>query len=167
MNANVKLRRCTSWPDWSRTSHSTSRRAWRILPFALLCFALVAACTPLISPYQEEAYRNATTLKARSLALIDKSGTPFSRNRQSVEMLMVDVDAAFEYANGLPQNRIVAEQWDILRSDDVLLGAFVRTWEQRGTIQPRFLRNEYKAQIGAAFDKIICLEVNKRSAAAC
>ena len=63
----------------------------------------------LISPFQEQAYENATTLKAQSLALIAKSGEPYSSHRESLEKLLVDVDAAYEYADGLPKNEVVSK----------------------------------------------------------
>ncbi len=143
-------------------------RPW--LRGASVCFAvilLVAACAPLISPYQEESYKYATSLKARSLALIAKSGTPFSQNRELVDQLLVDVDAAYEYAKGLPRNQLVTEQWQILRNPNgELLGGFVRIWRQKSTLSQTF-RSRLSALIGSAFDEIICLEVNKKSATSC
>ncbi|MGJ8561879.1 MAG: hypothetical protein ACSHX3_16820 [Litorimonas sp.] len=131
-----------------------------------LAFAL-AACDPLISPFQEQAYENATTLKAQSLALIAKSGEPYSSHRETVDKLLVDVDAAYEYADGLPKNEVVSEQWDILRNPDGnLLGGFARRWRSSGTLSP-FFREELAIQLGNAFDTIICVEINKREASVC
>lgn len=135
-----------------------------------ILFSLIlalAACDPLISPFQEQAYENATTLKAQSLALIAKSSEPYSSHRTAVEQLLVDVDAAYEYANGLPKNDVVSEQWDILRNPDGnLLGGFVRRWRGSGTLSP-FFRDEISIQVGDAFDTIICVEINKREASVC
>jgi hypothetical protein len=131
-----------------------------------LVFAL-AACDPLISPFQEQAYENATTLKAQSLALIAKSGEPYSSHREAVEKLLVDVDAAYEYADGLPKNEVVSKQWDILRNPDGnLLGGITRRWRSSGTLRP-FFREEVAIQVGDAFDTIICVEINKREASVC
>ena len=82
----------------------------RAKPFLLLVFIAfgLAACSALISPFSETAYRNATSLKAESLALIAKSSEPYAQHRVAAEKLAVDVDAAFEYANGIPRNGIVA-----------------------------------------------------------
>ncbi|MEO9779016.1 MAG: hypothetical protein ABJH07_08435 [Sedimentitalea sp.] len=133
--------------------------------FSLL-FVLVA-CEPIISPFSQEAYKNATTLKAQSLALIAKSGQPYSTHRTAVEILLVDVDAAYEYSNGLPKNGVVSAQWDILRDPDGnLLGGFARRWRNSGTLSP-FIREEIRMQVGEAFDTIICVEINKREASVC
>lgn len=134
--------------------------------FLSLLFALTA-CDPLISPFSEQAYRNATTLKAQSLALIAKSGQPYTTHRVAVEKLLVDVDAAFEYADGLPKNDVVAKQWDILRDPEGnLLGGFAKRWRNSGSLVP-FLRDEIAIQVGEAFDTIICVEINKRDASVC
>ncbi|WP_299877683.1 hypothetical protein [uncultured Sulfitobacter sp.] len=136
---------------------------------AILISLLVtlAACDPLISPFQEQAYKNATTLKAQSLALITKSGEPYSTHRAALEKLLVDVDAAYEYADGLPKNDVVSKQWDILRNPDGnLLGGFANRWRRSGQLGP-FFREEVAAQVGEAFDTIICVEVNKREVSVC
>ncbi len=140
---------------------------FRKVPALLLALFFLAACDPLISPFQEESYKNATTLKAQSLALIAKSSEPYSRHKTEAETLAVNVDAAFEYANGLPRNDVVTEQWDILRNPDRnLLGGFLKMWRERGSLSP-FLRNEIAAQVSSAFDTIICVEINKKEATNC
>ena len=137
---------------------------------AVFLFALVialAACDPLISPFREQAYENATKLKAQSLALIVKAGEPYSSHHVAIEKLLVDVDAAYEYANGLPNNDVVSQQWNTLRNPDGnLLGGFARRWRSSGTLAP-FFRDEIATQVGEAFDTIICVEINKREASVC
>ncbi|NOD84028.1 hypothetical protein [Ruegeria sp. HKCCD6119] len=138
----------------------------RVLPI-ISCLIFLAACAPFISPFTEEAYKNATTLKARSLALIAKSGQSYSSHRVEVENLLVDVDAAYEYANGLPNNDVVSAQWDTLRNPDGnLLGGFAKRWRNSGTLSP-FIREQIEMQVGEAFDTIICVEINKREASVC
>ena len=133
--------------------------------FSLLVW--LSACDPLISAYTEQAYENATRLKAESLALIAKSGQPFSSRRTEVEELLVDVDAAYEYARGLPKNEVVTQQWDTLRDPEGnLLGGWARRWQAQGTLSEVF-RGEIAVLIGQAFDQIICVEINKREPSAC
>ncbi len=138
----------------------------RLAALFSLLFVL-AACEPFISPFTEQAYKNATTLKAQSLALIAKSEQPYSMHRDAVEKLLVDVDAAYEYADGLPNNDVVSAQWATLRNPDGnLLGGFANRWRSSGTLSP-FIREEISMQVGKAFDTIICVEINKREASAC
>lgn len=140
---------------------------YRRLAALFSLFFVLAACEPFISPFTEQAYKNATTLKAQSLALIAKSGQPYSMHRDAVEKLLVDVDAAYEYADGLPNNEVVSAQWVILRNPDGnLLGGFANRWRSSGTLNP-FIREEISMQVGKAFDTIICVEINKREASAC
>ncbi|MEM6637244.1 MAG: hypothetical protein AAF667_15290 [Pseudomonadota bacterium] len=139
-----------------------------IRPWALIAaFLFVAACDPFISPYNEQAYRNATELKARSLDLVARSGEPYSRYSDEVADLALDVNAAYEYAAGLPDNRVVTNQWNILRDPDGnLLGGFITQWRESGTLSS-FFREELSGQIAEGFDQIICVEANKGRATRC
>lgn len=125
------------------------------------------ACAPLIAQFNAEAYKNATSLKAETLSLIDKSGEAYSTRKKEVEVLTTKIDAAYEYVAGLPNNQITAQQWQVLRDPNgVLYGAFVRVWQRQGTVSPAF-RTQCKLQMAEAFDQIICLEANKQAATSC
>lgn len=132
----------------------------------LLAFVLTA-CDPIIGAYSAEAYKNATSLKARSLAMIDRSGKSYGSQEADAVALMTDIDAAYEFSNGLPKNSISARQWDEMRDPNAgLMGGFVAGWKRNGTTGS-FFRGEKKKQIARAFDYIICLEVNKQKATPC
>lgn len=137
--------------------------------FLYLVAALLAlaACDPLIARFSDEAYRNATSLKARSLALVAESGAAFASQADSVGQLMVDVDAAYEFVKGRPGNEIAAGQWDLMRNPQGgLLGGYVALWRRAGTVSA-LARTDAAEAIGDGFDLIICLEVNKREPRAC
>lgn len=135
-----------------------------------LCFVLlIGGCAPLISEYSLDAYKNATSLKAETLALIDKSGEKFSAHRPEVDALTIKIDSAFEFAAGIPNNQVSAAQWQVLRNPEGnLYGGFVRTWSgsKQGILSPAYRAGKRK-EISDAFDKIICLEVNKKDAKNC
>jgi hypothetical protein len=145
-------------------------RALRSFSHAGLCLVfalLLSACQALIADYSVEAYKNATSLKAETLAMIDKSGEPYSRHRNEVEALTVKIDAAYEFAAGMPNNALAAQQWAIVRDPNRdLYGGYVRDWRTDGPVNETF-RAEKKMQIGRAFDYIICLEANKQRASRC
>jgi hypothetical protein len=144
--------------------HSRRRTALRSV-FAL--FLWLAACAPLIGPYSPTAYRNATGLKAETLALMDKATTPYADNEGKVEALMVEIDKAYEYVHGIPSNGLSARQWAILKKPDGdLLGRFFGRWKSEGRLTPVYI-SEFKAIISDAFDEIICLEANKKAANQC
>jgi hypothetical protein len=139
---------------------------WSAPALAMLSLLLLA-CTPLIASYNADAYKNATNLKAETGALIEKSGEPFAQNKPAVETLTTRINAAYEYAAGLPSNRISAQQWQILRNPSGgLYGEFVARWREQGTTS-RAYRAAKKQQLDRAFDFIICLEANKQESRPC
>lgn len=138
----------------------------RLILFVVLLVA-VAGCDPIISAYSAEAYKNATSLKARSLAMIDRSAQSYSSQASDATALMTDIDAAYEFSRGLPTNSVSAAQWNAMRSpNEGLMGGFIAGWKRNGTTSA-FFRDEKKKQIARAYDYIICLEVNKQNATPC
>jgi hypothetical protein len=137
-----------------------------VIPSVFIALFL-SACAPLIADYNAESYKTATTLKAETQALIDKSGDSFANRRAEIDATTTRINAAYEYAAGLPSNQLSAQQWDILRDPNGdFYGGYIRMWRQNGSVGPVF-RSEKRQQIGRAFDYIICLEANKKEARAC
>ncbi|MCA8880015.1 MAG: hypothetical protein KDA73_08670 [Rhodobacteraceae bacterium] len=133
----------------------------------LLFLAALAACSPLIAPYSLTAYQNATSLKARSLNMIDRSAEPYSESKEALDALLLDIDEAYEFAAGLNHNDISARQWALVRGPGGnYWGAFIPVWRAEGTTGQSF-RAETKKEFAAAFDYIICLEANKRQSTEC
>jgi hypothetical protein len=132
----------------------------------LLAIAL-GAYAPIIAEFSLEAYKNATSLKAETMALVDKSGGKYSAHTKQVEELTTKINAAYKFAAGLAANSLSAQQWDLLRNlDGNLYGGLIAVWQKQGTTSPAY-RGVKKAQIAAAFDYIICLESNKRETVGC
>ena len=141
----------------------------QLAPFvcSLIVAAFLVGCGSLIGGFSEQAYKNATDLKAETVALVRKSTEPYSSNREGVESLLVKDDAAYEYAKGLPNNQLSAAQWIIMRDPNGrFLGRWAVTWRNRGQLSAIFVE-ELAGQISDSFDTIICLEINKRSATRC
>jgi hypothetical protein len=145
--------------------HCTSRQiALRPLFALVLC---LAACAPLIGPYSPTAYKNATSLKADTLALMGKATEPYSKHEQKVESLMISTNEAYEYVHGIPSDNLSARQWEILKDPDGdLLGKFFSRWKSKGTLGRVYI-GEFRGIVSDAFDEIICLEANKKSAKQC
>jgi hypothetical protein len=128
---------------------------------------LLAGCAPLIGPYSPTAYQNATSLKATTLAMMEKAKEPYATHQKEIESLLVEMDKAYEFVNGIPSNSISAKQWHILKkADGDLLGKYVLRWKERGTLTQIYI-DEFKGPITDAFDEIICLEANKKEATKC
>jgi len=133
----------------------------------LVWLVVIPACAPLIADYSLEAYKNATTLKAETMALVGKSHEPYSQHVEEVEAHSTKLAAAYEFAAGTPYNQLSARQWQILLDPErALYGGFVQLWQASGTVSPAF-RDEFRGQIAEAFDLIICLEANKQRRSAC
>ena len=144
------------------------RGSLRALRFVLLFGLALGACAPLIAEYDAEAYKIATTLKAETLALMDKGSEPYLTRRAEVEAVTTKINAAYEYAAGLPSNQVSAAQWQILRNPDGnLYGGFVRRWRtDRNRLKPGYIA-EKKIDVADMFDFIICLEANKKESKPC
>jgi len=139
----------------------------RLLAFVFLLI-LPVSCSPIISGYDLDAYKNATSLKARSLSVIDLAEKPYSANAVKVDSLMVDIDKAYEFSAGISNNDISAEQWSRIRDPrENFVGGFIEFWKSQGKGVSAGFRTEAKIGIGKAFDYIICLEANKREATPC
>jgi hypothetical protein len=133
----------------------------------LLVISPLGACASLIADYSLDAYKNATSLKAETAALIDKSAEQFTAHKADVDALTTKINAAYEFSAGLPSNQISAQQWEILRNPNGnLYGGFINRWKQSGSLSTSY-RTEKKMQLGRAFDYIICLEANKKESTPC
>ena len=134
----------------------------------ILLSALVCACVSLPG-YDQKAYENATTLKAHTLALVEKSGAldSYMKNEDAVDDLLVSLSAAYEYANGIEHNNESAKNWRSLMGDErSLVNGWLETWRQQTRITQAGVA-ENSILIGEAFDTIICLEANKRRMTSC
>jgi hypothetical protein len=134
---------------------------------ALLLLLLLTACAPLIGPYSETAYKNATDLKPKTLAVLDKATEPYASHKIEVEALIVELKAAHEYVKGVPSYSHSARQWELLVKDDGnLIGKFHKRWREQSVLKQPFV-TEFNGIIAHAFDEIICLEANRKSPTAC
>lgn len=141
---------------------------YRFIAF-LTFFSWISACSPLIGSYSPIAYQNATSLKAETLALMDKATEPYDTHKAEVEKLFIEVNKAHEFVRGVPSNSISAKQWEILiKPDGDLMGKFFSRWAtSESKTLTRSFTNEFKLIVSDAFDEIICLEANKKEAKQC
>lgn len=142
-----------------------ARRWSPFLPLAAAAAVLLSGCAPTIAGFQEQAYRNGTTVKAESDALFATAATvTYADSTARIDRVAVDLDAGLNYAAGLSRNTISATQWTLLR--DGIFRPFLATWKAEGKVSPAAAQ-EFAGRLDQAFDLIICLEANKRAATAC
>lgn len=138
-------------------------RQTRCIAVTLTFFLFALACST-ISPFNQKAYEQATSLKAEALTLMDKAVKPFSDYRQEAELLRLNLEKAYEYVRGLPKNEITTKQFEILKDPGRnSLGGFLKLWEERTTLSAGFVEGA-KELVRDGFDTIIELESGKRKA---
>lgn len=143
-------------------------RSRRLTAAMLLAFAIsLAACATLIAPFDVEAYKTATSLKAETDAVLSHGAEPYAANAEKIEALSIKLNGAGEYAAGIPKNQNSARQWALMVDPNQgLAGGTLRMWRERGKLNP-IVVDEQRKQIAEAFTYIICLEANKQKAAKC
>jgi len=136
------------------------RRIYFIL--IILEIAVFVACNPMISLYSEHAYNQATSLKVETLTLMNKAAEPYAKHNEKIEVLMLNLKKAHEYAKGRVNNELSARQWEIMIDPEKNLAAgFFRRWEEKGTLSEVFIEEVRNGLISPAFDLIIGLEAGK------
>jgi hypothetical protein len=130
--------------------------------FVLLVTLVFFAGCSTITPFSPKAYEQATSLKVDALSIMDKASEPFSNQKQSIDALKLDVEKAYEYAKGRPQNEVTTKQWSIIKDPARnSLGGFLKRWEDKSTLDKPFIQ-EAKGIVSDGFDAIIELESGKR-----
>ena len=126
----------------------------------LIMIFVLLSCSS-ISVFSPEAYKQAVDLKVESLNLMSSATMPFADYEEEVLLLTTELDKAFEFSKGRPDNEISTEQWEILIDQEGnLLGGFLKRWETEGTLSEMFI-SEMQLLVSDAFDAIIGLESGK------
>jgi len=126
----------------------------------LIMIFVLLSCSS-ISVFSPEAYKQAVDLKVESLNLMSSATMPFADYKEEVLYLTTELDKAFEFSKGRPDNEISTEQWEILIDQEGnLLGGFLKRWETEGTLSEMFI-SEMQLLVSDAFDAIIGLESGK------
>jgi hypothetical protein len=142
----------------SKFQHNVFREANFLLLFAAIA---ISGCAPTISQFNETAYQQAVQLKVQSLVLVNKATEPYADHADIAETLRQDLETAYEYAKGRPDNELSTRQWEIMIDPERnLMGGLLKRWEEEGTLSPVFVR-EFRGVISDAFDTIIGLESGK------
>jgi len=114
-----------------------------------------------VSVFSPEAYKQAVDLKVESVSLMSFATTPYSDFEDDVSYLRTELEKAYEFSKGRPNNEISTRQWEILiNPEGNLLGGFFKRWEDENTLSEMFV-TEAQMQVGDAFDTIIGLESGK------
>ena len=97
-----------------------------------------------------------------AIAVMDEAVMPFDSCTGDVNLLVRDLLKGDEYARGLPNNDITAQQWGILfdRKGNLLIG-FLNGWKTIDKLSADYISIK-KDPVSERFDAIIGLEAVKR-----
>jgi len=138
----------------------TTKAKIQLLLSALPLSLTIWSCAS-ISVFSPEAYKQAVELKVESLELMSFATMPYTDYEEEVINLNTELDKAFEFSKGRPDNEISTEQWRILIDEEGnLLGGFLKRWEAEGSLSEMFV-SEMQILVSDAFDTIIGLESGK------
>lgn len=142
------------------------------LLFLVFVFSGLAGC-PTIAPYNQKSYELTTSAKAKALLVLGKATEPYDTHIIEVEDLRLQVEKAYEYANGIPKNEIIVGMWNEIRGyiynedkkqwlseDNGNLYSTLDLWKSQKTLSAS-AANEKKKQIATSFDQIVGLEGGK------
>lgn len=133
----------------------------RKILFSFVFVLFINQCAPIIAPYNQRAYENATSLKVETVMLVKKGTESYSLHADKVEQVELKLNQAYEYINGIPQNELSAKQWQILIDPEGnLAGGYFKRWAEKDSLS-KFFVEEASKLISSGFDKIIQLEAAK------
>ncbi len=114
-----------------------------------------------ISPFDQYAYAQTTSIKVDALNLMDLANDDFSKHQSGVMEFETKLRKVYEYEKNRPKNEISVKLWDILiDTNGYLLGGFLSRWKKENKLNVAFINNE-KDLVGKAFDQISGLESKK------
>jgi len=114
-----------------------------------------------VSVFSPEAYKHAVDLKVESINLMSYATMPYADYEEDVSYLKTELEKAYEFSKGRPNNEISTKQWEILINPERnLLGGFLKRWEDESTLSEMFVK-EAQMQVSDAYDTIIGLESGK------
>jgi len=127
----------------------------------LVVLALLSSACVRTAPFSERAYYQAISLKVESLQLLDHSSEPYNNHLPEINQLKTHLRIAYEYAANRPDNEYSTKQWAVMiDTSRNLMGGFFIFWKTKQTLSDAFIEN-YKQQVGQAFNEIISLEQGK------
>jgi len=152
---------------WNLLLMNIRNRLQRFASFiaVLIAVIIVSGCTSInLAGYDQQAYENATSMKAEVGAMMRKIGPTCAMDQADVDAVSLKLESAYEYANGVEYNNEAALNWR--DQIDNLIGGVFETCQNQGAIS-QFAFDDLLIQVNEGFDTIICLEANKREITRC
>jgi len=127
----------------------------------ILVFLLSFTACATISPFDQYAYTQTTSLKVDAMNTMDLATDDYATHEKTVQDLQTKLQKVYEYEKNRPRNEITLKMWDkLLDANGHLLGGFIKRWQGEHKLNAVFVREEKKI-IDEAFDQIAGLESHK------
>jgi len=123
----------------------------------LLISMTLGSCASL---YDHFTYTETIEAKLSTLSLVKKSDSPFVDNQNEVADLKNQLEKMEIYEKGKKRNEISGKMWELLGSDEHLVGNYLKLWEEKGSLNPAFAK-EAIPQIEEAYDLMLLFETKK------
>lgn len=118
----------------------------------------------MLAAYDQKAYENATSLKVETTNLLNDVGITCNIDKLKKAALLVKLEKAYEYANGVSYNNEAAKNWR--DQIDTLFPSIYKVCAEAGSVSSAAF-DLFVQQVKQGFDTIICLEANKREITRC
>lgn len=125
---------------------------------AIMVSVTVWSCAT--SLYDHFTFTETIETKTEALSLIDKSDTPYSDSEVQITDLKNQMAKMVAYEKAKDKNELTRKMWELISSDEHLMGSYLKLWEEKESLNPAF-KEEAKIQIEKAFDLMILYEQKK------
>ena len=116
-------------------------------------------CKPLISPFDQYAYAQTTSIKVDALNLMDLATDDFTSHKVEVKAVQSNIQKIYEYDKNRPKSAIITTMWGkIMDTSGHLFGGFINRWKNEGHLNKTFIDDQKNSNVGPAFDQIAELE---------
>lgn len=123
----------------------------------LITVLSISSCASL---YDHFTYTETIETKLSTLSLMKKSDSPFEDNQNEVADLKTQLEKMEIYEKGKKRNEISGKMWELLGSNEHLVGSYLKLWEEKGSLNPSFAE-EAIPQIEEAYDLMLLFETKK------
>lgn len=134
----------------------------RTANLVFISFCLVFASCATTSRFDQNTYNAAIKIKSDAVNLIADAIDPASAHSLEIQHIKTELSSQLAYEEGKGASNLISyKQWQIITSDESLLGQFLKEWESGARKYNKPFLIEKAQNISDAFDQILKLEAAK------
>jgi hypothetical protein len=133
----------------------------KLLAICILAAICIQSCSDKMTPFDQYAYTQVTSVKVDALNLMDLATEEYSTHASEIKAVKTELQKAYEYEKHRSNNEETLKIWSaIMDSSEHTFGGFIARWETKKTLKKAYIEDK-KKQVDEAFDKIADLEGRK------